>query len=255
MTKNLENRFKWLSPVLPTEFIYLAQQADERCETVYHCKSDTEALGGDDNIVISTTSFTDVPLTFTVIYGCTEKVMEDTKGCIQRCEAAAFHPLMLPMIFAEHERKRFIQAIDKRSTELDERVIELKKRLKPDTEEELRKCTEKVQTRKTMSERDCEAIELWRSLSSLKNGLECLYTELGSMADHAVGMQKSLPKHESDSRGFHRANQGPEVHIEARLKEMRAELRSKTRGCESLLGSMKLAAQMVRSLLSFLPAN
>lgn len=254
MTKNLENRFKWPSPVLPTEFIYLAQQADERCETVYHCKSDTEALGGNDDIVISTTSFTDVALTFTVIYGCTEKVMEDTKGWIQRCEAAAFHPLMLPMIFAEHERKRFIQAIDKRSTDLDERVIELKKRLKPDTREELRECTEKVQTRRTLSERDCEAMDLWRSLSSLKNGLECLYTELGSMADHVVGMSKSMPKHEPDSEAFHRVNQGPEVHIEARLKEMRAELLGKARGCESLLGGLKLAAQMVRSLLPLLPA-
>lgn len=89
------------------------------------------------------------------------------------------------MVFAEHERKRIFKAVDSKTTELEERILELEKRVKKENKrEEEEEESKKVQAGQTMTQRDCEAIELWRSMSSLKNGLEGLLAELGSMRDH-----------------------------------------------------------------------
>lgn len=211
---------------------------------MYHWKSDTASLSGNDDIVLSTTSFTDVPITFAAMYGCTEKVLEDTELWLKRCQGSAFHPLVLPMIFAEHERKRLLNAVDERSTELEERILELEKRVNTDTKKEVKQHADKEQARQTMTQRDCEAIGLWRSMSCLKNGLESLHAELGSMKTHLHKIPKCIPG------SLPRAEEGPEVHIDAKLEEMMAELQSKIRSCEGLLGSMTLATQMVPNVFS-----
>ncbi|KAH8753542.1 hypothetical protein F5883DRAFT_574562 [Diaporthe sp. PMI_573] len=212
--------------------------------TVFHCKSDTESFIGNDNIVLSTTCFTDVPVTFAVMYGCTQDLMEDITLWLERCEESVFHPLVLPMVFAEHERKRLFNVIDKKSTKLGERILELEKRVRKDPKKNIEQDAEEGQGRRPMTQRDCEAINLWRSMSSIKNGLESLHTELGSMRDHLHPMPKFLQKQSFDPGGLQSTGQGPEVHIDARLKEMMAEFRSKVRSCEGLLGSMTLATQM-----------
>lgn len=200
---------------------------------------------------MSTTSFTDKPVTFAVMYGCTENIMDDTKLWLKRCKASVFHPLVLPMIFAEHERKRFFNAIDQKSTELSDRILELKTRVKKkETKKEVEKEGVDGERRQTMTQRDCEAIDLWRSMSALKNGLESLYGELGSMRDHLHVLQKSQPKDFPDPSSLQGSvpHASTAVHIDARLKEMMAEFRSKIRSCEGLLGSMTLATQMVLPL-------
>lgn len=232
-----------------------SKDIDKYYQTVYHCKSDTESLRGDDDIILSTTSFTNKPITFAVMYGCTEAIMKDTETWLKRCKASVFHPLVLPMIFAEHERKRFFNAIDQKSTELGKRILELKTRVK---KKETKKDVEKEATdgdgRQTMTQRDCEAIDLWRSMSALKNGLETLHGELGSMRDHLHALQESQQHNVPSSSGHQESapHVGPEVHIDAKLKEMMAEFRSKIRSCEGLLGSMTLATQMVRPFILFI---
>lgn len=203
----------------------------------------------DDAIVSSTTSFIDVPIRLAVMYGCTEKVMKDTTIWLKRCEQYSFHPLVLPMIFAEHERKRLFDAVDDKSTKLRTRILELKNRVKKDTAKDAKKDADndagKGQLKQTMTQRDCDAIDLWRSMSSLKNGLESFHTELGSMRDHLHSVSELLPKHNAGSGGLQTTGDGPEIYIDERLREMMAEFRSKIRSCESLLGSMTLATQMV----------
>ncbi|KAG6358295.1 hypothetical protein INS49_014179 [Diaporthe citri] len=148
------------------------------------------------------------------------------------------------MVFAEHERKRLFNAVDEKSTKLEARILELENRVKKDTKKEAEDQGERGQGKQPMTQRDCEAIDLWRSMSSLKNGLESLHTELGSMREHLHAMPTSLPKPDEDSEDRRRTGQRPDVYIDARLKEMMAEFRSKIRSCEGLLGSMTLATQM-----------
>lgn len=171
--------------------------------------------------------------------------MDDTKTWLERCEESAFHPLVLPMIFAEHERKRLFNAIDEKSTELEERILELEKRVNTDNKKAVKNHAEKGQGRQTMTQRDCEAINLWRSMSSLKNGLEGLHTELGSMREELHAMPKSLPSHDPEFKDSQGIGRTAGVHIDAKLREMMAEFRSKIRSCEGLLGSMTMATQMV----------
>lgn len=170
--------------------------------------------------------------------------MKDTQIWLERFKGSALHPLVLPMIFAEHERGRLLNAVDTKSTELEVRILELENRVKKPTKEEEHE-QDKGLRRQTMTQRDCEAIRLWREMSFLKDGLEGLLVELRSLRDHLQTLPKSRPQHDSDSGSRQEMAQGPEVYIDARLKEMIAELGSKIRSCEGDLGSMTLATQMV----------
>lgn len=62
------------------------------------------------------------------MYGCTDNVIKDTATWLRRCGKAAFHPLILPMIFAELERTRFVNATDMRANQLNPRIIALRNR-------------------------------------------------------------------------------------------------------------------------------
>lgn len=182
------------------------------------------------------------------MYGCTEDILRNTELWLKRSADAVFHPLVLPMVFAEHERKRLFNAVDDNSTKLEERILELEKRVKKDHSREAKQDTEENKTRQpTVTQRDCEAIDLWRSMSFLKNGLESLHTELASMREHLHTLPEFMPEDGPDSGSLQRSGQGPGVRVDARLKEMMAEFRSKIRSCEGLLGSMTLATQMVRT--------
>jgi hypothetical protein len=173
----------------------------------------------------------------------------DTRTFLRRFEQSAFHPLMLPMIFAEHERKRFFNAIDAKSTGLEERILELENRVNSDAKKKNspHPATHGERDRaQTMTQRDCEAISLWRTMNGLKNGLEGLHAELGSMREHLHAMPKFLPGQDSGAgRGAGADSKNADVYIDARLREMMAEFRAKIRFCEGLLGSMNLATQMV----------
>lgn len=174
--------------------------------------------------------------------------MKDTVTWLKRCDSSVFHPLVLPMLFAEHERKRLFNEKDKLHTDLSERILELENRVKKDKEKGQE--PEKTEGKQTMTQRDCEAIHLWTSMSSLKNGLESLHTELRSMRDHLHTLSESSSRSDVGSAIRQETIQGPDVHIDARLKEMMTECRSKIRSCEGLLGSMTLATQMVHPFLN-----
>lgn len=244
------------------------------------------------------------------MYGCTDDVISDTATWLHRCGKAAFHPLVLPMIFAELERSRFVNAADARANQLNPRIIALRNRANrtkttasnntmsqvvdtTTTNEtkanrldwvfnatnllitalyrkisELRQrangkkstttSNKNSQSRKTSNETianggqptkdtttdsDCDAIDIARSMRSLKNGLESFQEQLTLMEDHLQALTESEP---GLSLG---ASQGilqePKVHIEGRLQEMSFELRSKVRSCEALVGTMTLVTQMV----------
>lgn len=174
--------------------------------------------------------------------------MKDTVTWLKRCDSSVFHPLVLPMLFAEHERKRLFNQKDKLHTELSDRILELENRVRKDKEKGQE--PDKTEGKQTMTQRDCEAINLWTSMSSLKNGLESLHTELRSMKDHLRMLSESSPKPDSGTEIRQGTAQEPGVHIDARLKEMMTECRSKIRSCEGLLGSMTLATQMVHPFLN-----
>lgn len=186
------------------------------------------------------------------MYGCTEYHIEHTVFCLKKCKHSVFHPLLLPIIFAELERKRLLNAMDERATQLVARILDWEYRAERDMRTEVERNPE-LQARNahddhTMIERECDAMQLWLSISRLKNGLESMTAELSSMRDHLQTVRGPVPEQGPKGKGVEGMDPEPGIYIDARLKEIVAELRSKIRECEGLLGGMALVTQMVQPL-------
>lgn len=230
--------------VFYNRFVTWEHSESSRPSMVYHCKSDTASLCDGNDVVLSATYFVDQPLTLAVMYGCTEDTIEDIVFWLGRCSESAFHPLLLPMIFADIERRRFLNAIDSKATELEGRILELERRVKREATQAFPQEETNADGRKTMTGRDCNAIPMCRSMTLLKNGLLSLATELGSMRDHLQTLPNISRNWEASSTSEKRQLQDDGVHIDAKVKAMKAELESKIRDCECHLEAMTLATQM-----------
>lgn len=217
---------------------------------MYNCKSDTaspSSTGRPSDIAMSVTSFVERSTTYAVMYGCTEKIMKLTSAWLQQFAGQALHPLVMPMIFAELERKRLLDMLDAEQTALRQRILDLENKLRGEvrTKESpgktREKCLDKAQEDVLLQVQDCESTKLWIDVSSLRNGLESLKAELERMAAHSRDLAETVLIEQAEKRKT--GNR-----IEARLHDMVAEINSKVRSCESLLGGMALSAQMVRTL-------
>ncbi|KAK6844527.1 hypothetical protein PG995_014637 [Apiospora arundinis] len=84
---------------------------------------------------MSVTTFPDIPLIIGVMYGCTDVIMEDASLYLKTFKRSALHPLMLPMMFVEIERKRLIEALRIEMSRLSQRILEMELRLSPTQQE------------------------------------------------------------------------------------------------------------------------
>lgn len=155
------------------------------------------------------------------------------------------------MIFAELERKRLLNVMDEKATQLVARILDWEYRAERDMRTEMEQ-DPNLQARNahddhTMIERERGAIQLWLSISRLQNGLESMTAELSSMRDHLQTVRGPMPKQSPKGKGVEKMDPEPGIYIDARLKEIIAELRSKIRECEGLLGGMTLVTQMVQA--------
>lgn len=207
---------------------------------VYTCKSDTESKTKDDDIVMGVTSFIDVPLTYVVIYGCTDTIMEDIIRWLRRYRRSAFHPLMFPMIFVEVERTRLINTLEDKSPDLVQRVDDMEQRLRHEGKKD--DMSEKDESGLTIFQEDCRATKSWMSVSALKNGLESFIAVLKCINDHPQLLAESEPDVAKVLEG-HEKNT---IKVHERLKMIELELQGKVRTCDGILGAMALATQMVR---------
>lgn len=256
---------------------------------VYNCRSDTTCeIQGNNGIMMSVTSFPDVPVTFAVMYGCTSETMEFVSGRLESYKRTALHPLMLPMMFVELERKRLLNALQSETSILDQRILDMQTRLstftktgKPDNTKvvkvtesseasssteasvsteggELIEMTGRVDKAKdngkkdpkenteNMLEKDCKATKNWLMVSKLKNGVQSLIAILDAIAAHSQEFSEETEEDSSTSsagnRGIYTSNTET---FQDRLTEMVTELNSEVQNCDSLLGGMSMATQMV----------
>lgn len=205
---------------------------------MYNCVSDTISLGAGDDVVLSTTSFSTAPLVYGVFYNCTETVLKAITDWVKACEEAIFHPMMLPMIFVELERARLLNHAAAKGTELNQKVIDMDSKFKPQGQDSLEK------TKKSSGDptSDSEIIKMLLSMSGIKNGLEGLHEQLASMRDHLGRPSDITLENEPDEDS---SNHVHSVNIDLRLKEIMTEIRDKVRYYEGILGAITLATQMV----------
>ncbi|KAH8648672.1 hypothetical protein BX600DRAFT_518035 [Xylariales sp. PMI_506] len=217
--------------------------------TVCHCKSDTKSPAGEDDIIISITSFSRKPLTFVVMYGCTEKVMNDVAACLKKYRRSAFHPFMLRMIFVELERERLMNALRLKTPCLQDRIIGMERRLNNERlPTEHGAVQKKVEPHQTIIRNDCDALEIWSDVSQLKNGLEAFIPVLDTILGAVTNEYKKRPEIDLELGSIVSYQQGNWAEctekIESRLTEIILELQCKIRACDSLLSCMALATQM-----------
>jgi hypothetical protein len=123
---------------------------------VYNCKSDTESPAEKDDIVMSVTCFTNVPVTFAVIYGCTTDTMDDIKDYLKDLTTWTSHHMLLPMVFIELERRRLLNSLENEGWELRQRILRMEQKLQEEAEG---KSPEK-EGNQELTLRDCKATKL-----------------------------------------------------------------------------------------------
>jgi hypothetical protein len=194
---------------------------------------------------MSSTCFTEMPVTFAVMYGCTPKVMDDTIKWLQLLTGPTFHPLILPMVFMELERKRLCNALDRMRTNLSKGILMLENKINLGKQTADGKTGEKAI--EEVTKRDFESFKDWLSVSSLDNGFQSFKTQLECMIKHSA----SLPNTAFSEFGCNIYSQRETGdRIESRLYEMFNEIESKSRRCRGLLGGITLSTQMVSLLAS-----
>lgn len=199
---------------------------------------------------MSITSFKHRPLTFVVMYGCTDQVLKKVTHWVNQYRRSVFHPFMFPMMFLELERERLIHALRKKAPSLNERVLDMERRLNSEHVPVEPTSGENGHPNHSIMRKDCDALGAWSDVSQLKNGLEGLIPVLETALETA---DKEYPK--SSNANPKAAPSIPDWQskfpertemIQIRLEEVISELECKIRFCDSLLSGMALATQMVR---------
>lgn len=206
--------------------------------TVYHCRSDTESVSSADDITLSTTFILDDSTAMAAMYGCTTKIMKRVGDWLKLWQEPTLHPLLLPMLFMEFERKRLLDIFSLQETQVKQRILAMENRIRLDAEKKISIGAGVME----MAQSDCDSTKLWLSISKLKNGLESLKTQLELMARHS----RMLSNTEfTEPEGEHKIQRKSGVKILARLEEIMAEFEGKVRTCDGLLGGLTLSIQMV----------
>ncbi|TDZ14548.1 hypothetical protein Cob_v012529 [Colletotrichum orbiculare MAFF 240422] len=93
---------------------------------VYNCRSGTvtPSLAASD-IALSVTYFPRQSVTYAVMYGCTPDIRKRMMVFLKSLGARTNHPLFLPLAFAELERTRLFNALDRKRSDLEQWKREL----------------------------------------------------------------------------------------------------------------------------------
>ncbi|KAI0193110.1 hypothetical protein F4808DRAFT_453344 [Astrocystis sublimbata] len=234
---------------------------------VYICKSDTQSPMKTNGLVLSVTHFPKKSILLAVAYGCTKESCEDIEDGLEYAKTFAFDPLILPMLWAQLERERLFNTVDRKAAHLYNRIIDMNNRLlqeglnhrKSSRSTKSQTMAESVEmvaivsdtTQTNITQRECAAVNLWVDVSMLKNGLEAFRTELQSM------LRNSRSPLERDEAVFGPVRAKPDPifthssnRIQHRLNEMIVEIEDKVRYTNSLLGGMTQATQTESNHLS-----
>jgi hypothetical protein len=204
------------------------------------------------------TYFPQTGFTYAVLYGCDEVMAADVKGRLTNSEDAISHPLLLPGILAEFERKRQIELVTRRIAEL-------------------------LQTTSRLSDKHTaweavsgvgpnRAINPWMDTHYLKNGLENWKEQLLKLVSHVdelsemfwtaapvpaegqvvdgqvVTLEEVRRQTEEEYRKSAQRQTG--LRIKERLQEIICDYNEQIRKCVLIMEGMTLATQLVSKLSS-----
>lgn len=183
-----------------------------------------------------------------VLYGCDDDTRDKIHRRLSRCECAVYHPLTLPLIFADIERDRLFGKVKPLVTKLVERALSISK---PSAfTDSLQKTFQNsaIGGHRAREESPEELMQMWLSVSALRRGLEAWKAQLLKMQSHCRTLQFQQP-----SQGSQTNCQIDELkslaetgeRIEQRLVELIVEFDEKIGDCVAVLDGMVLATQLV----------
>ncbi|KAH8756365.1 hypothetical protein F5883DRAFT_468726 [Diaporthe sp. PMI_573] len=238
----------------------------QELQIVYNCRS---ASSWSDDIALSSTFCPSRNYTYCVVYGCSEPNRATIMTTLEKCDLQTYHPLILPLVFAEIERKRHFKMTDRIRSKLLTRALNVSRNRHGSGSNHDENVAET-----TAADTD-GTLRLWLEMSHLKNGLESWRKQLEKITRHAEALSRadlapdewgSRPSSESSEStpvttelfipdGFDKLKNGLSdedgreksktmPRIMARLEELREEYDEKIRSCGTIVDGMILATQM-----------
>lgn len=180
-------------------------------------------------------------MTQAVLYGCDDDRRDKIRQRLMRSQSAVYHPLTLPLIFADIERDRLFGKVDPLVTKLVERALSISK---PSAfTESLQRTFQSSATggNPASEESPEELMKMWLSVSALRRGLETWKAQLLKMQSHCRTI-----KFEEPSPGNHTQRQIDELRelaetgeqIEQRLVELIGEFDETIGNCALVIDDM-----------------
>lgn len=205
--------------------------------------------------------------TYCVLYGAPRRIRDTIIKRLSVVEE--FHPLVLPVMFAEIERERHFKLFRALNSKLLTRAVNIPQihRSHSDTNESQLKLIEYATSRDTLQE--------WMKMSHLKNGLESWKQQLDEMISHAedstltaclngrcpdeasssdsplesaltrVNTQLIAPGDFTKSYEVEDSLKAMGTRISKRLRELRTEYEETIRASSTIIDTILLATQMV----------
>lgn len=187
--------------------------------------------------------------TYAIFYGCDSATEREVEGRLRISEETLYHPLILPGIFAEVERRRHFELVQRSLNQQVQFVSNLLNNANSGGGE--------------LTAQD--SVDLWLRTRHIHNGLQNWVQQLRRMIAHANELSTTLFREEPV--GF---NGGVETvrapapvvldtqvresmrragtRIRERLVEIVEEYEEKIRECDMIMAGMTMAAQLVRIL-------
>lgn len=189
--------------------------------------------------------------TYAVFYGCSQEAIREITERLSAIDDNCYHPLLLPSIFVELERKRHSELVN---NGLNKRVQFLANLLQNKTYDWKSRADDEEDTSTT------DSVELWMDICHLRNGLEKWKQLLSLIAAHADELSHSyFASPLVDSYGGLGKKQGGlqvdvnsamrnvGIKIRERLIEISLEYDGEIRECDMIMDGMAMATQLVRS--------
>lgn len=199
-------------------------------------------------MALSVTFFPETGRTFAIFFGCDDEADRIITSRISMASRAAVHPLLLVGVFAEIERTRQIELVERSIDALETRILNL------DDEAFPRQHYENSPSRSVINE---DLIEFWLNTSHLRNGLETWKAQLQKVVDEVGDLEIAA----FDTEGPTEINGSTINRAEYRAlmrktgKKIKERLRStinvyeeKIRECTTRVDGMTMATQLVSSL-------
>lgn len=208
-------------------------------------------------MALSVTYSPDRRLTKAVLYGCTDDIRDTMISRLTACNQVIYHPLAIPTLFCDIERKRHFDLVEPAITKLVNSALNIAKPqpLGSVSLQSTSRGSSASADQASASVEDPENLmKVWLQVSDLKRGLETWRRQLENLILHCEDLGRAQPRVELDtdpvnsdlSHDFDKnryLESGRCVYH--RLVELRGEYDEKIRQCTDIVDGMVLAAQLV----------